>query len=794
MSTLGMEDAELRATQFAIYMQTNSPSDPGFNPHTGYDTTAASIGYDIVGENLAFLSTDPTWIVYVGWQDPLHLDALLTTNANVDGVSCVNYNGVAYSTYEPGACTGSACGTSTPPPPPTPVPVPTGTPTLDSEEWAFLTLINNYRGANGLGPLQVDVDLENAAQWMSDDMATNNYFSHTDSLGRSTATRLAAFNYPYSPWGEDLAAGFLDAQDTFNQWENACDPDATGACTYEHREIMLGPFTVIGIARAYNSSSLYGWYWTTDYGAYIDQIVSPTTPTSAPAIASFTAAPSNITVGQAATLSWSVTGATAVTISNGVGTVSSVGSSMVSPGQTTTYTLTATNSSGNNTAAVTVTVTAAAGAQPPTAPVLLSAVANGSTEVDLTWSASSDSMGVAGYQVSRNGSVIGSVGGTTLSYADHGVAPNITYTYTVTAYDAAGNYSNASNSLQATTGQATTPAAQVPSILSFTANPSTVSWGQVSSLSWSVNGATSLTIDNGVGNVSNMIGVRVSLQQTTTYTLTASNGAGSATARVTVTVGSATGAQPPTAPVLLSAVANGSTEVDLTWSASSDSMGVSGYQVSRNGSVVGSVSGTTLSYADHGVAPNATYTYTVTAYDAGGNYSNASNSLQATTGQATTPAAQVPSILSFTANPSTVRWGQVSSLSWSVNGAISLTIDNGVGDVSNIVGIRVSLRQTTTYTLTASNAAGSATAQVTVTVGSAANTQPPAPGWAGGTTLAYADHTYTVMEVARHPQPMLSPVTITVRRPSCPGTVDAHSSTHLITWSITKIRAGQLLT
>ena len=50
-------------------------------------------------------------------------------------------------------------------------------------------------------------------------MAAKNYFSHTDSLGRSTGARLAAFGYSSSSWGENLAAGYSDAQSTLFQWE-----------------------------------------------------------------------------------------------------------------------------------------------------------------------------------------------------------------------------------------------------------------------------------------------------------------------------------------------------------------------------------------------------------------------------------------------------------------------------------------------------------------------------------------------------------------------------------------------
>ena len=75
MNTLGMKDAAIRATQFASYVTTNPPGSPGFNPHQGYDTTAASLGYKIVSENLAYMTIDPAYFVYAAWQDPLHMAA-----------------------------------------------------------------------------------------------------------------------------------------------------------------------------------------------------------------------------------------------------------------------------------------------------------------------------------------------------------------------------------------------------------------------------------------------------------------------------------------------------------------------------------------------------------------------------------------------------------------------------------------------------------------------------------------------------------------------------------------------
>ncbi len=145
---------------------------------------------------------------------------------------------------------------------------------LDTQQLAFLTLVNNYRIQNGAGALQVSVTLQNSSQWMSNDMATKNYFSHTDSLGRDFETRLQAFGYPYSPAGENIAAGYSDAQSTFTLWQTACDPDGSGNCTYAHRQNMLDPsYKVIGIGLAYSASSTYGWYWTTDFGAVVDQVL-----------------------------------------------------------------------------------------------------------------------------------------------------------------------------------------------------------------------------------------------------------------------------------------------------------------------------------------------------------------------------------------------------------------------------------------------------------------------------------------------------------------------------------------
>jgi len=75
-----------------------------------------------------------------------------------------------------------------------------------------------------------------------------------------------------------------------------------------------------------------------------------------PIVLNFSASPSTINQGESSTLTWSVSDADTVTITPGVGTVASSGSTSVSPVVTTDYTLIATNSAGSVTATVTVTV------------------------------------------------------------------------------------------------------------------------------------------------------------------------------------------------------------------------------------------------------------------------------------------------------------------------------------------------------------------------------------------------------------------------------------------------------
>ncbi|MFF2481266.1 discoidin domain-containing protein [Paenibacillus sp. NPDC058071] len=87
--------------------------------------------------------------------------------------------------------------------------------------------------------------------------------------------------------------------------------------------------------------------------------------------------------------------------------------------------------------------------QPPSIPAGLTATAASSSLINLAWQPSTDNVGVTGYDIYRNGALIASTAQT--SYADNGLTPSTSYTYTVVAKDGAGNSSAASSPATATT-------------------------------------------------------------------------------------------------------------------------------------------------------------------------------------------------------------------------------------------------------------------------------------------------------------------------------------------------------
>ncbi|MCH8201123.1 MAG: CAP domain-containing protein [Chloroflexi bacterium] len=154
-------------------------------------------------------------------------------------------------------------------------------PSFDNEEQAFLALINEYRLQNGRAPLITDCRLNAAADWFANDMAIDNYWAsnHHDNEDppRSPRERAAAFGFD-APVGENLAAGFTTAAVVFQAWQSSPGHDSN---------MLKESYVVIGIGRAYHPAAQYGWYWVTDFSAYVPppaqpQCAPPATPTPTP--------------------------------------------------------------------------------------------------------------------------------------------------------------------------------------------------------------------------------------------------------------------------------------------------------------------------------------------------------------------------------------------------------------------------------------------------------------------------------------------------------------------------------
>lgn len=313
-----------------------------------------------------------------------------------------------------------------------------------------------------------------------------------------------------------------------------------------------------------------------------------------------------------------------------------------------------------------VSTTTLADTTAPSVPAGLTATANGMDKVDLSWTASTDDVGVTGYRVYRctgascsNYTQIGTPSGTT--YGDTGLTAETTYRYRIAAVDAAGNASAQGTPVSATTGQ-DTAAPTTPTGVSATA----VSISQIN-LSWTAStdniavtgykvyrctGASCSNyaqVGTPTGTTYNDTGLTVST--TYRYQVTALDAKGNESARST-TVSAATNSDTtaPSVPTGLSGTATSMTTIDLSWTASTDNVGVAGYRVFRDGTQVGTTSATT--YSDTGLTKSTTYAYTVLAYDAAGNPSAQTAPVSVKT-QSDTAAPSVPTGLTATATSMT---------------------------------------------------------------------------------------------------------------------------------------------
>jgi fibronectin type 3 domain-containing protein len=292
----------------------------------------------------------------------------------------------------------------------------------------------------------------------------------------------------------------------------------------------------------------------------------------------------------------------------------------------------------------------------PTAPASLTATASG-TEIDLSWTASTDNVGVTGYQIQRcqgtGCTTFAQIGSSTVTtYSDTGLATTTAYRYRVLATDAAGNASGYSNIASATTSVS---GPTVPAGLTASA----VSSSEID-LSWTAStdglGVTGYDVERCAGSgctdfaqidqPTGLTYVDSGLVASTTYSYrvraidTAGNLGGYSSvvsATTPATGGGGSDTQPPTAPTSLAASSASGTAITLSWGASTDNVGVTGYLIESclgSGCVAFSqVTNVSESpYTVVGLTPSTTYTFRIRASDAAGNLSAYSNTASATTG------------------------------------------------------------------------------------------------------------------------------------------------------------------
>jgi chitodextrinase len=192
--------------------------------------------------------------------------------------------------------------------------------------------------------------------------------------------------------------------------------------------------------------------------------------TVTPATASVPSGPTNLTVttsGTTATLSWTRSasgnptsysiyrgtksdGEAVVPIGTTNGTAATFTDTGLHSGSTYFYNVAANNAVGvsPDTNEVSVTV-ASSDTTAPSAPTGLTATGTTATSTNLSWTASTDNVGVTGYDVLRNGATVATVTGTSTTSA--GLTAGTAYTFQIKARDAAGNLSAGSNPVSVTT-------------------------------------------------------------------------------------------------------------------------------------------------------------------------------------------------------------------------------------------------------------------------------------------------------------------------------------------------------
>ncbi len=338
---------------------------------------------------------------------------------------------------------------------------------------------------------------------------------------------------------------------------------------------------------------------------------------------------------------------------------------------------------------------AAIDTQSPSVPERLSATAVSSTQINLSWMASTDNEGIAGYKVYRDGVLVKTVNNST-TYADTGLNANTTYKYAIAAFDSSGNNSQISSNAvaktsasapQVSTGNGNGLKGEYYNNIDFTSlvkqrvdesinfnwrknapisnmgqDEFSVRWtGQIQPLYSETYTFNTISDDgarlwiNGIKVIDNWY-EHSSKEESGTIALVAGqkydikyeyfDKTGEAEVKLfwsspsqnkqivpkSQLYCSDVDSQAPSVPQNMAAVTVSHNQINLSWTAAVDNIGVIVYRIYRNGNLVQNVySGTNCT--ETGLAENTTYSYTIDAVDAAGNSSGQSSPVTVSTRQ-----------------------------------------------------------------------------------------------------------------------------------------------------------------
>ena len=262
----------------------------------------------------------------------------------------------------------------------------------------------------------------------------------------------------------------------------------------------------------------------------------------------------------------------------------------------------------------------------PTAPSGLSVNNSTATSIGLNWKAATDNVGVTGYGVYRNGSRVSTVNSLTSTVGT--LSCGTAYTLGVDAVDAAGNRSTRADTTSTTSAcgdtQAPTPVANIV-VTARTASSIALSWSAstdnigVTGYDLYVDGTKAST-----GVQPNAIAGSLACGRNYTLGVVAFDASGNRSVQSTVMVATTDCADttPPSAPAAQRLVSATQTSITMGWSASTDNVGVTGYDVYRNGTKIATTGSSATSYTYTALTCNTTYTLGLVAFDAAGNRSN----------------------------------------------------------------------------------------------------------------------------------------------------------------------------